>query len=172
MKFDIQPILENDQVILYPLEEEDFDALYIVAADPEVWAQHPNRDRWRKDVFRTFFEGAMQSKGAFRVVDKATGHVAGSTRIYDFDEQENSILIGYTFYGREYWGTGINHSVKKMMLGYLFQFVSRVYFHIGAMNVRSQISITRLGAKKVAEQEIAYYGETPKLNFVYAIDKP
>ncbi len=172
MMFDIQPILENDTVILYPLQEEDFEALYVVAADPKVWEQHPNKDRWRRDVFRTFFEGAMQSKGAFKIVDKATGQIAGSTRIYDFDEQENSILIGYTFYGRNYWGKGINHAVKKMMLAYLFQFVSKVYFHIGTNNIRSQIAIARLGAEKVAEQEITYYGETPKLNYIYAIIKP
>jgi hypothetical protein len=46
-----------------------------------------------------------------------------------------------------------------------------VYFHIGAQNVRSQIAITRVGAKKISEVEIAYFGEPTKLNFVYAIDK-
>lgn len=171
MKFNIQPILENEQVILYPLQEEDFEGLYAVASDPEIWEQHPNRDRWKKDVFRNFFDGAMQSKGAFKIVDKQTGEIAGSTRMYDYNEAENSILIGYTFYGTKYWGRGINKAVKKMMLDYLFQFVSKVYFHIGAGNIRSQIAIGRIGAEKVGEQEVAYFGEKPKLNFVYAVDK-
>lgn len=171
MNFNLQPILENEKVILYPLQEKDFESLYRVASDPKIWEQHPNKDRWKKDVFRIFFEGAMQSKGAFRIVDKATENVIGSTRIYDFNEQENSIFIGYTFYATAYWGKGINHSVKVLMLDYLFQFVSHVNFQIGAENKRSQIAISRLGAKKVAEQEVAYFGESPKLNFVYRIEK-
>jgi len=171
MHFDIQAILENDKAILYPIQESDFEDLYAVAANPEVWEQHPNKDRWKKDIFRTFFEGAIQSKGAFKIVDKSTNKVAGSTRIYDYNAQENSVLIGYTFYGTEYWGKGINHSVKTLMLDYLFQFVLHVGFQIGANNLRSQIAISRLGAKKIGEQEVAYFGESPKLNYIYRIKK-
>ena len=171
MEFNIQPVLENQNVILHPLEEGDFDALYAIASDPKIWEQHPNKDRWKKEVFQIFFNGAIQSRGAFKIVDKATGNFAGSTRIYEYNEQENSILIGYTFYATKYWGKGVNHSVKTMMLDYLFQFVSQVYFHIGANNIRSQIAISRLGAKKVIEQEVTYFGETPKLNFIYSLDR-
>lgn len=171
MKFNIQPILENEKVMLYPLQETDFEDLYITASDPKIWEQHPNKDRWKKEVFKIFFDGAMQSKGAFRIVDKATGNTIGSTRFYDYNEQENSILIGYTFYAVQYWGKGFNHSVKKTMLDYIFQFVSTVHFHIGATNIRSQIAISRLGAEKIAGQEVTYFGETPKLNFVYEISK-
>ena len=172
LPFAVLPRLETDAVALLPLQETDFADLYAVAADPNIWEQHPNKDRWRKDVFRTFFEGAMQSRGAFKIVAKATGTVMGSTRIYDYDPQDSSILIGYTFYGTQYWGKGINQAVKALLLDYLFQFVHTVRFHIGAGNVRSQIAIQRLGATKVAELEMAYYGELPKLNFVYEISKP
>lgn len=171
MNFDIQPILENDKVILYPLKEDDFEALYAVASDPKIWEQHPNKDRWKREVFLTYFDGAIQSRGAFKIIDKATGKIAGSTRLYDFNEQDNSILIGYTFYATEYWGKGINRSVKILMLDYIFQYVSEVYFHVGAGNVRSQIAITRVGATKVGEQDVAYFGEPDRLNFVYRITK-
>lgn len=148
MIFNIQLILENEKAILLPLEETDFDALYQVASDPKIWEQHPNKDRWKKEVFRTFFEGALQSKGAFKIVDKATGNIAGSTRFYDYNEKENSILIGYTFYATCFWGTGLNASVKALMLDYIFQFVSKVYFHIGSGNVRSQIAMAAWAPKK------------------------
>jgi hypothetical protein len=46
MDFDIQLVLANDKAILYPLEENDFEDLYAVAADPKIWEQHPNKDRW------------------------------------------------------------------------------------------------------------------------------
>jgi len=167
---DLQPILENERTILHPLREEDFEPLYAVASDPKIWEQHPNRDRWKKDVFRSFFDGAMQSKGAFKVVDRATGTVIGSTRFYDYSERDGSIFIGYTFYAVRYWGTGINRSVKTLLLDHIFRSVSKVYFHVGAGNVRSQMAIGRIGAKKIGERE-AGSGGASKLNFVYELDR-
>lgn len=166
-----QLILENNKVMLSPLQEQDFEDLYAVASDPKIWEQHPNKDRWKKEVFKTFFDGAIQSEGAFKIIDKTSDSIIGSTRFYDYNEEEKSILIGYTFYATKYWGIGINHSVKKMMLDYIFQFVSTVYFHIGAENIRSQIAIQRLGTTKVDEQEVTYFGEQPKLNYVYSLNK-
>jgi len=171
MNINIQPTLENENVILHPLQDKDFDDLYAVASDPKIWEQHPNKDRCKIEVFKVFFDGAMQSKGAFKIVNKASGHVMGSTRFYDHNQEENSISIGYTFYGRDYWGKGFNHSVKSLMLDYIFQFVSKVHFHIGADNIRSQIAIGRLGTTKIDEQEIAYFGEEPKMNYIYCLTK-
>ena len=171
MNFNIQPVLENEEIILYPLREQDFESLYAVASDPKIWEQHPNKDRWKKEVFRVFFEGAMESRGAFKIVEKATGKTIGSTRMYHYNEQENTIFIGYTFYAVAYWGKGINRSVKTMMLDYVFRLVSKVYLHVGAENIRSQIAVERLGAEKIAEQEVTYFGEKPRLNFLYEISR-
>lgn len=167
--FSIQPLLGNEKARLVPLQEADWPLLYAVAADPKIWEQHPNTDRWKEDVFRLFFEGAMKSGGAFRVIDAASGETAGCTRFYDYDAADNSLFIGYTFYATRFWGTGINLSVKKLMLDYIFQYVDNVYFHIGIHNLRSQIAIERLGAVKVAEEEVSYYGTAPRHNFRYLI---
>jgi len=172
MHLDLQPTLENPAVLLKPLKPEDFEALYLTASDPKIWEQHPNKDRWQRDVFLKFFQGAMESNGAFLIIDKATGGIAGSTRFYDYNETEKSILIGYTFYAVKFWGTGLNPAVKKLMINYIFPFVDKVHFHIGATNFRSQIAIQRLGAVKIGEETVAYSGELPKLNFVYEIVKP
>lgn len=171
MNFSIQPVLENDKVLLLPLKEDDFEELYKTASDENIWAQHPNKDRWKKEVFQSFFEGAIKSKGAFKIIDKESGDIAGSTRFYEYNQEEKSILIGYTFYATRFWGTGINPSVKALMMDYIFQYADKVHFQVGATNFRSQTAITRLGAQKIAEKEIAYYGEPVKLNFVYEISK-
>ncbi|MBS1764294.1 MAG: GNAT family N-acetyltransferase [Bacteroidetes bacterium] len=171
MDFSIQPELENDKTKLLPLKENDFEELYQVASDPEIWEQHPNKDRYKREVFLNFFEGAIKSKGAFKIIDKTTGKIIGSTRYYDYNEAENSIHIGYTFYAKSYWGRSFNHTVKTLMLDYIFNYVSKVIFHIGAKNIRSQIAISRLGVEKTGEEEIAYHGEPSKLNFVYEITK-
>lgn len=171
MKINTQPQLENEKVILYPLQEKDFDDLYAVAADPKIWEQHPNKNRWKVEVFKTFFDGAIQSNGAFKIVDKANGNTIGCTRFYDYNEKEKEILIGYTFYAIAYWGKGFNHAVKTLMLDYIFQFVTKVYFHVGASNLRSQIAIGKLGTTKIDEQEVTYFGELPKLNYIYSLTK-
>jgi RimJ/RimL family protein N-acetyltransferase len=172
MQPDLQPTLESPAVLLKPLEAGDFEALYHTASDPKIWEQHPNKDRWQREVFQKYFQGAMESKGAFLIIDKATGEIAGSSRFYDYSETEKSILIGYTFYAVKFWGTGLNPAVKRLMMDYIFPFVDKVHFHIGATNFRSQTAIQRLGAVKIGEESVAYYGEPPKLNFVYEIVKP
>ncbi|QIY90312.1 GNAT family N-acetyltransferase [Chryseobacterium gallinarum] len=171
MNFSVQPVLENEELQLIPLQQGDFESLYEVASDPEVWEQHPNKDRYKREVFTNFFQGAIESKGAFKIIEKATGDVLGSSRYYNFDEDDNHIFIGYTFYGTKYWGKGINPQVKKLMLEYIFQFVDKVHFHIGKENFRSQIALERLGGKKIAEEEVAYFGEPTRTNFVYEIKK-
>lgn len=173
MKFNLQPEhLKTDLIQLFPLQEHDFEELYTVASDPLVWEQHPNKLRYQRDVFQNFFEGAMQSQGAFLIRDTQTNEVVGSSRFYDFDESNNSILIGYTFIGRQFWGNGYNKALKKLMLDYAFQFVDTVYFHIGAQNYRSQKAIEKIGAIKVDEQQVEYYGEDSKLNYIYQIKNP
>lgn len=170
--FDLQPIrLKNELIQLIPLQETDFEELYTVASDPLVWEQHPNKLRYQHEVFQNYFEGAMLSKGAFLIRDTKTNEVVGSSRYYDYNESDNSILIGYTFIGRKFWGNGYNKALKKIMLDYAFEQVNKVYFHIGAFNLRSQKAIEKIGAVKVDEFEVEYYGEDAKLNFVYLIQK-
>ncbi len=171
MKFSVQTPLENENYKLVPLQESDFEPLFQIASDPKVWEQHPNKDRYKKEVFNVFFDGAMESKGAFLITDKVTGEILGSTRFYDYNEKDNRISIGYTFYGTQSWGKGINPEIKKMMLDYIFQFVDKVHFHVGKVNIRSQKAMERLGGIKIDEVEIAYYGEASAVNVIYEIKK-
>ena len=168
----IQATLENENVKLVPLNPNDFEELFSVASDPKIWEQHPNKDRYKREIFQNFFQGAMESKGAFKILDKNTGEIAGSTRFYDYNQDDNSIFIGYTFYATKFWGSKLNPQVKKLMLDYIFQFVDKVNFHVGKDNIRSQKAMEKLGAKKVDEVNVAYFGEPEKLNVVFEIDKP
>ncbi len=172
MQLDTQPIhLKNDIVQLVPLQESDFDRLYEVASDPLVWEQHPNPNRYQKEVFKTYFEGAMLSKGALLVLDSETNEVVGCSRFYDFNTETNSIKIGYTFIGRKFWGQHFNKNMKSLMINHAFEKLENVLFEVGANNIRSQIAISKIGATKIGEQIIEYYGEEPKLNFIYQISK-
>jgi N-acetyltransferase len=163
--------LEDEITLLLPIVKDDFDRLFDVASDPLIWEQHPNKNRYQKPEFENYFIGAIESNGAYIVINKETGEVAGSTRFYDYAEDDNSVFIGYTFVARKFWGQGLNQSIKKLMLDHAFSICDKVYFHVGKFNIRSQIAMERLGGKKLKEVEVAYFGEPSRINFEYVIEK-
>lgn len=145
----LQPILSNEEIVLIPLVNEDFEALYYIASDKLLWEQHPNNDRYKKEVFEDFFKKAIESKGAFTIYEKTTNKIVGSTRFYDLEQESKSVFIGFTFIDRKFWGSSLNGKVKKLMIDYAFQFVDSVKFHVGETNYRSQKAVEKLGALKI-----------------------
>ncbi|PWA11674.1 GNAT family N-acetyltransferase [Flavobacterium laiguense] len=162
-KFNLQPkILENAQVIMTPLKESDFEMLYEVASDPEIWEQHPAKNRYQKEVFQLFFDGAVESKSAFLVYDSATEKLIGSTRYYDFDSENSKIAIGFTFLAKKYWGGNHNKAMKQLLIDYAFQHVDTIAFHIGDTNIRSQKAVSKIGATKIG---IVDFNNTPHFEY-------
>ncbi len=160
---DLQPTLSGQLVLLRPLYQKDWEALYGVASDPEIWAQHPSFDRYQRPVFQTYFDEAMASGGAFAIIDHASGAMIGSTRFANYRAEKNEIEIGWTFYARSHWRTGHNRDVKRLMLNYIFPLIETVVFRIGQDNLRSRAAVERLGAvldggslERIGDREIAY----------------
>ncbi|HJP86642.1 MAG TPA: GNAT family N-acetyltransferase [Gemmatimonadaceae bacterium] len=145
MPFELQPTLTGDLVALRPLRGDDFDVLYAVASDPLIWELHPERERYREEVFRQFFRGAMESGGAFLVIDCATGDVIGSSRYFGYDEKQSEIEIGWTFLARSHWGGRYNQEMKRLMLEHAFRFVERVIFLVCPENLRSRRAVEKIG---------------------------
>jgi RimJ/RimL family protein N-acetyltransferase len=145
MSFDLQPTLVGALLELRPLGPGDFDALYAVASDPAIWEQHPVPDRYKKEVFEQFFREALESGGAFAVLDRASGRIIGSSRYYGHDDERREIEIGWTFLARAYWGGVYNRELKQLMLRHAFQFVERVIFLVGPRNFRSQRAMEKIG---------------------------
>ncbi len=163
--------LRNNLIRLLPLKPEDFDALFAVASDPLVWEQHPNKDRYRKEVFVLFFEDAIASRGAFLITDAQTDAVIGSSRYYQYDAEKKSVAIGYTFLSRSCWGNTYNKLLKQLMLDYAFLFVEQVVFHVGVNNFRSQKAIEKLGAYRLKENEITEPTEREDDRYTYILEK-
>jgi RimJ/RimL family protein N-acetyltransferase len=170
VQFELQPNIENRLVRLEPLRADDFDALHAVASDPLIWEQHPNKNRYQRDIFATYFQGAIESGGAARVFDQATGELIGSSRYYDLDEAQRAVAIGYTFIARSHWGGHYNRALKTLMLEHAFRFVDRVIFHVGAGNLRSRRAMEKLGGVLIGEVAMSYFGESSHQNVVYKID--
>ena len=171
MTFDLQPKIQNTLIRLEPLRPEDFETLYAVASDPLIWEQHPNRLRYQRDVFQVYFNGGLESRGAFRVIDNTNGETIGSSRYYELDESKRVVAIGYTFIARRAWGGGYNRALKALMLEHAFGYVDRVIFHVGRDNWRSRRAMEKLGGILIGEQAVAYHGEPSTPNVVYKIDK-
>ena len=164
---DLQPTLQGSLVELRPLRADDWDALLAVASDKLIWEQHPSWDRYQEPVFREFFRVAMESKGAFVVIDRATGNIIGSSRYAGYDAAKRELEIGWTFLARSHWGGRYNGEMKQLMLQHAFQFVDRALFVIGRNNVRSRTAIERVGG--VLQPEVS---ERDEEKVVYAICAP
>jgi RimJ/RimL family protein N-acetyltransferase len=171
MNFELQPHLEDDLIIVQPLKEEDFEALYAAASDPLVWEQHPVKDRYKRDVFlENFFKTAIESKGAFLVLEKKTGAVMGSSRFYNLHEKESDVEIGWTFLARPYWGGTYNQAMKTLMMNHAFQFVDNIIFRIGENNMRSRKACEKIGSVQIFAADNPHL-ECPPNNVLYKIKK-
>jgi len=169
--FDLQPTLKGSLVELRPLRSEDFDALFQAASDPLLWEQHPEPDRYKREVFEKFFENAMESKGALAIVELKTGRIIGTSRYYKYDRDRREVAIGYTFVERAFWGVGYNPETKKLMLDHAFRFVDRVYFEVGEGNLRSRKAMENIGAQLAGRTELQLWDGTMHPFVVYAITR-
>ena len=147
---DLQPTLIGPRIVVRPITPADWDEMYAAAADPEVWALHPARQRYKAEVFRDFFDGAIASRSAFAFVDRQAGTVVGSSRYYGHDPGAREIEIGWTFLARPYWGGSYNAEVKRLMLEHAFGFVDTVVFWVGETNWRSQRAMEKIGGVRRA----------------------
>jgi len=171
MSFDPQPNLKGDLIELRPLKPEDWDDLFAVASDALIWAQHPENDRYKEDVFKMFFKDALESGGAFVVIDTKSKRIIGSTRFHGYDAKKSEVEIGWTFLAREYWGGRYNQEMKQLMLAHAFKFVENVIFFIGENNIRSQKATEKIGAIKDGRVKKVYGNRPPSLNLRYVIKK-
>ncbi len=146
-----QPELQGEFIALRPLKESDFEILHNVASDPLIWEQHPDFERYKVEKFKRYFDSAINSKGAFVITEKASGEVIGSTRYTEYSQENSSVVIGYTFLIRKFWGGLYNKDLKSLMLDYAFQFVEMVYFVVGRNNQRSRKAIEKIGGVLVAD---------------------
>src|SRR5881409_969210 len=171
MPFDLQPNLKGELITLRPLKAEDWDDLFAVASDALIWEQHPESDRYKEDVFRIFFQDALESGGAFVVIDNDNQQVIGSTRFYGYDPEKSEIEIGWTFLARKYWGGRYNAEMKGLLLNHAFKFVESVVFLVGEKNFRSQRAMEKIGATREGLVTRTYGNHSPHLNVKYVIKK-
>ncbi len=172
MQFDLQPTLKGKLIEVRPLKLEDFDTLFYAASDPLIWEQHPESDRYTRPVFEKYFQGAMDSKGAFAVIERQSGRVIGSSRYCNLKPEESEVEIGFTFLERKFWGGAYNGELKSLMLEHALRFAERVVFVVGENNLRSQKALEKIGARFWKRAEAQGPDGTVRKNVLFVIARP
>lgn len=167
--FDYQPHLQGRLLTMRPVRADDWEALYALAADPEVWALHPQHDRHRREVFEPYFGDGLESRGALVAIDRASGETAGWSRYSSEFAEPGEVEIGWTFLGWAYWGGAYNTDMKTIMLRHAFRFVDQVIFRIGETNLRSRRAAEKLGARLTDRRTEIITSGVPVPYLVYAI---
>ena len=153
--FNKEYILENDLVRLRPLKLEDIDVLAPFSIqEPNLWKYSlisaNGLENLKKYIVLALEERIKKTSYPFIVYDKRTSQYAGSTRFYDFQERHQTTQLGYTWYGKDFQGTGLNKNCKFLMLQFAFEELGleRVEFRADANNERSIAAMKSIGCKE------------------------
>jgi N-acetyltransferase len=169
VNFDLQPTLTGVLIEVRPLRPEDFEALLRAASDPLIWELHPDRERYKEEPFRRYFDSGIESGGAFAIVERKTGRIIGSSRYHDV--KPGQVEIGFTFLERAFWGGEYNGELKRLMLDHAFRFVERVVLVVGEDNLRSRRAVEKIGGKLIAVEDRAMANGTTVRHVVYAVTR-
>lgn len=168
----LQPTLTGETVELRPTVPADWDAMFAVAADREIWAIHPAHDRWQEPVFRQYFADALASGGSLTIREIATGRVIGASRYREDAAEPGKCEIGWTFLARDHWGGATNREVKRLMIGHILQYYDAATFMIGEDNLRSRRAMEKIGGRLTDRRETRVLGGIERGHVVYEIDAP
>lgn len=143
-------VLENDVVRLEPLTPAHVPDLFAAGGgDDEVWRWMPiPTPRTEQDLAapaRSLIEDDKHVPLA--VLLKETGRAIGWTTYGDVPGFDESVEIGWTWYGRAYWRSAVNTACKLLLIDHAFDKLghNRVLLKTDSLNVRSQTAIKRIG---------------------------
>ena len=152
LEFKTNILLENERVLLRPLVLEDYEFLLPYSInEPTLW-QYSLTPADGEANLKTYIKSAIdkrfnQDSYAFIIYDKLSKKYAGSTRFYDYQKTHNTVQLGYTWFGAEFWGKGLNQNCKYLMLSYAFDTlgIHRVELRADKNNKRTIAAMKKLG---------------------------
>ena len=141
-------ILENEQLLLRPLQVADFPSLLELTKDASLWTYFTH-DLSTLAGLETWAAGHFSGdRLQLVVIDKRSGELLGSTGFGNYFPRDQRIEIGWTWLGKAFQGTGINTQMKSLMLQYAFEELEmlRVEFKTDVLNLPARQALLRLGA--------------------------
>ena len=155
MDFNQDYTLENDRVLLRPIQSSDFENLVEFSLnEPEIWQFSLVRADGEENL-KKYIDLALKSREneqayTFIVFDKLNNKYAGSTRFYSIQQIQKSMLLGFTWYGKSFQGTGLNKACKYLLLEFAFDQLNfeRIEFRADLNNKRSINAMKSIGCKE------------------------
>ena len=150
--FETDIILENERVLLRPLQLSDSSLLaHYVNEEPDLWQYSLAAITNTKDLEK-YIQAAIEARGnksayAFIVFDKLLDAYVGCTRFYDMLLAYQTTQLGYTWYSKKCWGTKLNENCKYLLLEFAFDQMGleRVEFRADNNNKRSIAAMQKIG---------------------------
>ncbi|MGI4750563.1 MAG: GNAT family N-acetyltransferase [Janthinobacterium lividum] len=150
--FSTDYILEDEAAILRPLTQDDYKLLLPFALqETNIWKYSLIPAAGAENLKR-YIESALIARKekreyAFIVFDKKQQKYAGCTRFYDIQLQNKTLQLGYTWYGKDFQGTGLNKHCKFLLLDFAFEKMEmeRVEFRADNNNKRSIAAMQSIG---------------------------
>jgi N-acetyltransferase len=145
--------LEGYGVRLEPLTADHGESLFhAFNHDEELWrylpvAQPRSLDEMLGWIAKAEWEHQQGKRLPFAVIASGSGQVIGSTSYINMSPSNRNLDVGWTWYSRSSWRTGVNTACKFLLLRYAFETLQciRVQFRVDVRNVRSQQAIERIG---------------------------
>jgi N-acetyltransferase len=152
MLFPENLVLENDRVLLRPLQKEDLKFLLPFAEqEPEIWTYSAvsaaGKEGMKNYITTAIHEKDLKKEYPFIIFDKHADCYAGCSRFYDINLPYLTTQLGYTWYGRKFQRSGLNRHCKMLMLTYAFELwgMERVEFRADYRNERSINAMKNIG---------------------------
>ncbi|MFT3703348.1 MAG: GNAT family protein [Agriterribacter sp.] len=145
-------MLEDDRALLRPLSEMDYENLLPFSLhEPDLW-KYSLRPATGSEGLKNYIKDAIDAKSSgkeypFIVYDKQLQQYAGSTRFCDIQPAQECLQIGFTWYGKQFQGTGLNKHCKYLLLEFTFEKLNmkRVEFRADNDNKRSIAAMKSIG---------------------------
>jgi len=150
---DREIILEDERVILRPLQITDAENLLEFSiSEPEIWKYSLVTAGGGMENLSAYINGAVNNRKLkteypFIVFDKQQNKYAGSTRFYDIQLAYKTVQLGFTWYGKQFQGTGLNKHCKYLLLKFAFETLNmeRVEFRADNRNEKSKAAMKSIG---------------------------
>ena len=173
--------LENERVLLRPLLLSDYSLLekYVIE-EPDLWQYSLVAINDSADL-ENYLQEALKARNQktaypFIVFDKLLQQYVGCTRFYDIQLPFNSTQLGYTWYSKKVWGTGLNQHCKFLLLQFAFDQIGfdRVEFRADNNNKRSIAAMQKIGCtiEGVLRNHLPMPNGTRRDSIVLSILKP
>lgn len=144
--------LENDRAKLIPLTESHVEELLTFSLNESNLWEYSLIGAAGEENLKKYILSAVKAREdcmayPFVVYDKQVGRFAGTTRFYDVSIAQKTLSLGFTWYGVDFQGTGLNKACKYLLLEFAFEHMGmeRVEFRADARNKKSVVAMQSIG---------------------------